>query len=54
MSFTYFVGLFGQKFSYEKHKLVLQNFDRQTEVPSVDIYLPSCGEDLDIIEKELD
>jgi cellulose synthase/poly-beta-1,6-N-acetylglucosamine synthase-like glycosyltransferase len=50
MSFTYFVGLFGQKFSYEKHKLVLQNFDRQTEVPSVDIYLPSCGEDLDIIE----
>ena len=49
LSFSYVIGLFGRDFDYKLH---LKQFARQ-EVrnykPSVDIYLPSCGEPLEIL-----
>lgn len=45
---SYVVGVMGRDFDFDGHKKILQTF-RFFE-PSVDVYLPCCGEDLSIIE----
>jgi cellulose synthase/poly-beta-1,6-N-acetylglucosamine synthase-like glycosyltransferase len=45
---SYAIGIKGKNFDYEKHKAILaQNTERTC---SVDVYLPICGEPLEILE----
>lgn len=45
---SYVIGVSGREFNYTRHKTLLRDY-RFFE-PSVDVYLPCCGEDINIIE----
>lgn len=47
LGFSYFVGIFGRDFSWVDHSKVMRS---NTVTDGVDILLPTCGEDLDILE----
>ena len=49
LSISYVVGVFGKPFHFKNHES-LKNTYRHGYEPSVDIYLPVCGEDVGIIE----
>lgn len=46
---SYFVGVTGKEFDYLSHILRVSGSSRSA-ASSIDVFLPSCGEDLDIIE----
>jgi len=49
---SFFIGIFGKEFDFKKHlmKVALNNPESQPEEerPSIDIYYPTCGEDLEM------
>lgn len=47
LGISYFIGIFGESFSLGLHEILKAPLPK---VPSVDVYLPSCGEPLDILE----
>lgn len=47
LAVSYFVGIFSRPFNLDKHKEVVTTY--QAYKPSVDVYLPSCGEPLEVL-----
>lgn len=45
---SYWIGIFGKGFNLFLHQEIIKTFDRFK--PSVDVYLPCCGEPLEILE----
>jgi cellulose synthase (UDP-forming) len=43
------LNLFYRQFDIPKHKRLLKNYWRNREEPSIDVFLPICGEDLPIL-----
>lgn len=48
LTISYMIGVAGKDFDFEKHKNLLRDF--RFYEPSVDVYLPCCGEDIKILE----
>jgi cellulose synthase/poly-beta-1,6-N-acetylglucosamine synthase-like glycosyltransferase len=48
LSLSYYVGLFGKSFDLSEHESIKTTFKEYK--PTVDVYLPSCGEDLSVLE----
>lgn len=48
LGISYIIGIFSEAFDLEKHNII-KNLGTNFQ-PTIDIYLPSCGEELDIIE----
>jgi cellulose synthase/poly-beta-1,6-N-acetylglucosamine synthase-like glycosyltransferase len=51
LGLSYFIGIFGASFNLKQHEKVLAV--AITEYPTIDVYLPSCGEDPSIIANTL-
>ena len=49
LSFSYVIGLFGRDFDYKWHQEQFARPEVKSYKPSVDIYLPSCGEPMEIL-----
>lgn len=47
LGLSYFIGLFGRDFDFDKHRYRNQVFKHQSA--SVDIYLPCCGEPIEVL-----
>lgn len=45
LSISYFIGIFGKSFNYLEHLLLKSDYEALHHKPSVDIFLPTCGED---------
>jgi cellulose synthase (UDP-forming) len=53
MGFTYFIGMLAKEFDQEKHDSIRNQLVSTGEFPSVDIYLPTAGEDVDLVENTM-
>lgn len=49
MGFTYFTGIMSKEFDYNSHSKLRQDLVQAQNYPSIDIFLPSAGEDLEVI-----
>lgn len=49
LSFTYLVGLLGKDFDYDNHKAILYKFFDKSAAEEIDILLPVCGENIEIL-----
>lgn len=47
LGLSYFIGIFSREWNQEAHNEILTTFKEYR--PTVDVYLPCCGEDIDII-----
>jgi hypothetical protein len=48
---SYFgIAVFGKDFDLQKHERIIAKAEIENKWPTVDIYLPSCGEDLKILQ----
>jgi cellulose synthase/poly-beta-1,6-N-acetylglucosamine synthase-like glycosyltransferase len=50
LSLSYAIGFFGDSFDIATHNKLIDSFFRKKRFPSVDILLPCCGEDLEVLE----
>lgn len=50
LSISYIVGLFGKNFDYEEHWDVIQRHPGVNHAKTVDVFLPCCGEDIEILK----
>src|SRR6478736_262161 len=48
LTISYVVGIFGKGFNFDEHQEIITKFTSAR--PTVDIYLPNCGEDIQILE----
>jgi cellulose synthase/poly-beta-1,6-N-acetylglucosamine synthase-like glycosyltransferase len=48
LGISYWIGIFGRPFNFRIHQAILELYGRYR--PSVDIYLPCCGEPIEILE----
>lgn len=49
LTVSYGIGLFSKEFDFTKHRAIAGRHARSAKEKSVDIYLPICNEDIDII-----
>lgn len=50
LTMSYVVGFMGKEFDFENHKRLVTKYIDKSEIASVDIFLPVCGESYQIIE----
>lgn len=53
LTHTYTIGLLSKDFDISKHKWIVNKFAKVSSQKSIDIYLPVCGEDLEVIENSM-
>ncbi len=46
---SYLIGAFGKEFDFNQHKHILEDSKSLEYQPSIDVYLPCCGEPLEIL-----
>lgn len=50
LGFSYFVGVFGRDFNFSRHGALRRSHAAMSERQSVDVFLPCCGEDIEVLE----
>lgn len=47
---SYFIALFGKEFNKDEHNMIKDKYNQISIYPTIDIFLPCCGEDINILK----